>query len=208
MPVNAIALLEAGEDTTLYTSPSSSIDPVVKLIVTSAAGKTHGTGFVLPGQLFDFVIITARHVLRPFGNTPSMVEIVTSTGETVLACAIGWQTGTSDSTDLGVALVLDPLNLASALTTGSASSGSAVLEGYPANSTTKSVKALDTLKVFATTLKHTPVAPSLAGTSGGPLFQDGSIVGMHIRADVGIPVSMTTVNSCADEATASVQAVL
>lgn len=206
MPVDAIALLGAGEDTTPYTSPTSSIDPVVKLIVTSAAGRTHGSGFVLPGQLFDFVIITARHVLRPFGNKPSMVEIVTSNGDTVLACAIGWQTGTSDSTDLGVALVLDPLNLASALATGSASNGPAVLEGYPANSSTKLTKALPSLTVFPTTLGHTPVSDS--GTSGGPLSQNSDVVGLHIRANVGVPLSISKVDDCADAAMAKVQAVL
>jgi hypothetical protein len=208
--IESRALIGVNEDLGPYTSPTGFIDPVVKLIVTFGAGEQlEGTGFVLEGGTFDYVVITARHVLRPFGNQATQVEVVTTDGR-CLGAAIAYPKGSADGTDCGVVLLLDSLHLSKDWAVGGPSAGvDTLLEGYAAGSNEKEVLELFGVKVHGATFKHVAISSALDGTSGGPVIQSDAIVGTHIREDVGLTLSIETlVNPCADAAYAKLKAVL
>ncbi len=199
MSVVAERLFTPGQDMTPYQVPVASVSPVVKLTTKTHAGRVeNGTGFFIGDPGFGYTIFTARHVVRPFGNNPQEILILTSGGDSFLARSVAWVHGSSDSTDFAVLMISNDNLRTNALLSGTPSHGSfsAVARGVRAASDVEQVPTALTVQRVAGLLDFT--AGSIRpGVSGGPLVAGQRFVGSSIRTNRGLALfEAADLNAC------------
>jgi hypothetical protein len=195
MSIQAFSLLGAAPAD--YEPPTTAVAPTVKLTV-QASGllPEEGSGFLISEPGWDYIVLTARHVICPAGRVASQVRVRVSTGASLLGAALAFPDGHDDATDCGVVLLWRPLLLTPGPGYGAAPQGDfdAQLAGFRANSSRLESSApfkAHRMDLVPDLITHPSLGPVYAGFSGGPLLAGGRVVGRHLRGDRALSLLLT-----------------
>jgi hypothetical protein len=206
--VTSVALKAPGASNAPYLPPATPIDPLMKLRVLYSQNfpTEEGTGFVLTGASMEHIIFAARHVLRPLGKPATKISIEASSGD-FLAAVFAVAEGVDDIQDCGVAAAIKATPTTGFRVREAAhESFDATIRGFArASRTAAEVKRR--VRRDGDLLRYAALDASHAGFSGGPILVEGHVVGMHIRADMGLCLPYDILQACIDAADSALEGV-
>jgi hypothetical protein len=180
--MTAIQFMHANDSDGPFAPSPEPVSYVVKLVAEFDDGSVrHGSGFVVPGADCASFIFTSRHLLVQGKARASRVLVRTSKGHRFLAASCAFF-DRQPHDDCAVVHTFFDLNLGEVAALGEPPSPrfEATIRGYPARRNSE-VKPRTTAELLKDRIGYAGSPSHNSGLAGGPVLDDGKIVGMHIE---------------------------